>query len=126
QVVAAHARLSGQARGDDDDVRARRVRVVVAAGYARVVTDDRRGFGHVQALALRQALHDVDQDDIGQPRFGDSLGSGGPDVTRSDDGDLVSTHANRSLLFHGGDPNILGLVRTLPGPPAPNLTCDRG
>ena len=31
QVVAAHARLAGQAGGDDDDVRAGRVGVVVRA-----------------------------------------------------------------------------------------------
>ena len=73
QVVAAHARLARQAGGDDDDVRAGRVGVVVRAGDRHVVADDRRRLGQVERLALGQALDDVDQHDVGERALGDAL-----------------------------------------------------
>jgi hypothetical protein len=57
------------------------------------VPDDRRRLGKVQALALRQAFDDVDEDDVSDPRFGDPLRGRGADVAGADDGDLVSGHA---------------------------------
>ena len=36
QIVAAHARLAGNARGDDDDIGVSRRRVVVGAGHAHI------------------------------------------------------------------------------------------
>ena len=104
QVVAAHPGLAGEARGDDDDVRARRVRVVVRPDDARVVPDDRRRLGQVEPLALRQPLDDVDEDDVGEPRLGNSLGSRGADVAGADDGDLVAGHAGGAPFgsFRGG------------------------
>jgi hypothetical protein len=92
QVVAAHARLAGEARRDDHDVRAGRIRVVVRAGHARVVADDGGCLGEVEALALRQALHDVDEHDIGESRLGDPLGGRGTDIAGADDGNLVTRH----------------------------------
>ena len=92
QVVAAHPRLAGEAGGHDDDVRARRVGVVVRADDPGVVADDRRGLGEVEALALRQALDDVDEHDVGQAGLGDALGGRGADVAGADDGDLVAGH----------------------------------
>ena len=83
----------GDARRDDDDVRAGRVRVVVGAGDARVVADDRGRLGEVEPLALRQALDDVDQDDVGQAGLGDPLRGRGADVPGADDGDLAAGHA---------------------------------
>ena len=75
QVVAAHARLAGEAGGDDDDVRAGGVGVVIGAGDAHVVADDRRRLGQVERFALRQALDDIDQHDVGQGAFGHALGN---------------------------------------------------
>ena len=94
QVVAAHPRLAREAGGDDDDVGAGRVGVVVRAGDPGVVPDDRRRLGEVEALALRQALDDVDEDDVGEARLGDPLGGRGADVAGADDGDLVAGHAD--------------------------------
>ena len=96
QVVAAHARLAGQAGGDHDDVRAGRVGVVVRAGDPGVVADDRGGLGQVEALALRQPLDDVDQDDVGEAGLGDALRGRRADVAGTDDGDLVAGHAGWS------------------------------
>ena len=74
QVVAAHPGLAGEARGHDDDVGARGVGVVVRAHHAGVVADDGRRLGQVEALALGQALDDVDEDDVGQARPRRSVG----------------------------------------------------
>ena len=98
QVVAAHPRLAGEAGGHDDDVRAGGVGVVVRAGDPRIVADDRRGLGEVEALALRQPLDDVDEDDVGQAGLGDALGGRGADVAGADDGDLVAGHGLWRLL----------------------------
>ncbi len=92
QVVAAHARLAGQAGGDDDDVGAGRVGVVVGARDRAVVAHDRRRLGQVERLALGQPLDDVDQDDVGQASLGDALGGGRADVAGADDGDLGTGH----------------------------------
>ena len=98
QVVPAHPRLAGQARGHDDDVGAGGVGVVVRADDPGVVADDRRRLGEVEALALRQPLDDVDEDDVGQPGLGDALGGRGADVAGADDGDLVAGHGVGCLL----------------------------
>ena len=93
QVVAAHPGLAGQAGGDDDDVRAGGVGVVVRAGDPGVVADDRGRLGEIEALALRQPLDDVDEDDVGQAGLGDPLRGRGADIAGADDGDLVAGHA---------------------------------
>ena len=105
EVVAAHARLAGQARGHDDDLAAGRVRVVVRAGHLGVVADDRGGLGEVERLALRQPLDDVDEDDVGEAGLDDPLGRGGADVAGADDGDLAALDG-----LHGGSSALrLGL-----------------
>ena len=98
QVVAAHARLARQAGGDHDDVGAGRVRVVVGAHDPHVVAHDRRRLRHVQRLALGQALDDVDEDDVREPRLSDALRGGRADVAGADDGDLGMGHGTWRLL----------------------------
>ena len=52
QVVATHARLAGNAGGDDDHVAVGRVGVVARADNIAVETHDRRGFHQIQGLAF--------------------------------------------------------------------------
>ena len=92
QVVAAHPRLPGEAGRDDDDVAARGVGIVVRAEDPGVVAHDRGRLGEIETLALRQALDDVDQDDVREAGLGDPLGGGRADVPGADDGDLVAGH----------------------------------
>jgi malate/lactate dehydrogenase len=92
EVVAAHPWLTSEAGGHDHDVAAGRVGIVVRAQDARVVADDRSRLRQVEALALREALDDVDEDDVGEPGFGDPLRGRGADVAGADDGDLVAGH----------------------------------
>ena len=52
--------------------------------------DHGRGLGKVEALALRQPLDDVDEDDVGDARLRDALGGRRADVAGADDRDLVA------------------------------------
>ena len=69
-----------------------RLGVVVGPDHPAVVADDGRRLGQVQALALGQALDDVDEDDVGETGLGDPLGGRRADVAGADDGDLVPGH----------------------------------
>ena len=66
QIVAAHARLAGDAGGDDDDVGAGDVGIIVGALELRVEAFDRAALREIERLALRHALDDVEQDDVAQ------------------------------------------------------------
>ena len=92
--------------GHDDDVGAGRVGVVVRPAHAHVVADDRRGLGEVERLALRQALDDVDEHDVGEPGLRDALGGGGADVPCADDGDERMGHGAGGSSSAGGWPTV--------------------
>ncbi len=92
QVVAGHAGLAGQAGGHDDDVAAGGVGVVVGADDGRAEALDRAHVHHVERLALRQALGDVDHDDVGDLVQQQELGGGRADLSRADDGHLRIGH----------------------------------
>jgi hypothetical protein len=62
QVVAAHAGLARDARGDDHDVGVCCFGVVVRADDVHVALLDRHGFEQVERLALGNALRHVDED----------------------------------------------------------------
>jgi hypothetical protein len=46
------------------------------------VTYNGSRFGKVEPLPLREPLNDVNEDDIGEPRFSDALCSGGANPRR--------------------------------------------
>jgi hypothetical protein len=66
QVIAAHAGLAGNARGDDDDVGVRCGGVVVRANDVDVPFFDGHGFEQVEGFALGYAFNDIDEYDIGK------------------------------------------------------------
>jgi hypothetical protein len=88
QVVAAHAGFAGDAGGDHDDVRAGGVLVVVGADHARIGPLDRARLHHVEPLALRHALDDVDERHVGELAVGDPLSEGRAHVAAADDRNL--------------------------------------
>ena len=59
QIVAAHAGLAGNARGNNHNVGVGRGRVVVGAGDGHVALFDGHGFEQVQCLALGNAFHHI-------------------------------------------------------------------
>ena len=79
---------AGAAGGDDADRRPGGLVVAVRADHVRLVADHGPGLVEVERLALRQALDDVDQHDVGVVALGQPLGGGGADVAGADDGDL--------------------------------------
>jgi len=68
------------------------------------VPDHGRGLGKVEALALRQPLDDVDEDDVGDARLRDALGGRRADIAGADDRDLVAGYdlRNSFALWVGG------------------------
>jgi hypothetical protein len=98
QVVAAHARLARHAGGDDADVGARDVGVVVGALQGHVRAEDGRGLGDVQRLALRGAFGDVEQDHVAQGFARGHVGQGAADHAGADKGDLRASHGCLRLL----------------------------
>ena len=88
EVVARHAGLAGQPGGDHDHVGVGRLVVAVGADDAGVVAVDRPRLREVERLALRDALHDVDQHDVAELLLHRVLRDRGADVARAHYGDL--------------------------------------
>ena len=64
QIIAAHARLTRDASGDDDDVCACDIGIIIGAGYCGVKTFNRATLRQVKSLALRHAFNNVKKDDV--------------------------------------------------------------
>ena len=92
QVVAAHARLARHAGGDDADVGAGDVGVVVGALQGHVLAEHGRGFGDVERLTLRGAFGDIEQDHVAQLFASGDVGQGAADHAGADKGDLRASH----------------------------------
>ena len=92
QIVAAHSRLAGDAGGDDDDVGALDVGIVVRALEGDVEALDRAALGEVERLALGDALDDVEQDDVAQLLRRREMSQRAADIAGTDQRDLVTSH----------------------------------
>ena len=66
QIVAAHPWLARNAGGDDHDIGARDVGIIVGAHDGRVISLDRRALDDVERLTLRHALDDIDEKDVAE------------------------------------------------------------
>ena len=58
---------------------------------------DRRGFGEVERLALRDAFDDVEQHDVAQFLQADEVGERAADLAGADQRNLVTRHDGESL-----------------------------
>src|SRR5690606_22768038 len=92
KVVAAHARLAGHAGGDDANISAFNGRVVVGADEVCVKAINRGGLGDVEALALRGAFGNVEQNNVAEFLEADHMGEGAADHARADEGNFVASH----------------------------------
>ena len=106
QIVAAHARLAGDAGGDDAHVGAGDVGIIGAALQRRVEIVDRPGLRDVERLALGNALGDVEQDDVAQLAHRGEVGEGAADHPGADQRDLLASHGAVAfpLIAFGGAP----------------------
>ena len=92
KVIAAHAGFARHACGDDADIGACDVGIVVRALEFGIEPLGRAAFGDVECFALRRALGDVEQDDIPQFLERDEVGECATDLTGADQRDLGSGH----------------------------------
>ena len=67
-----------------------------------VVTNDRSRLGKVEPLPLWKPLNDVNQNDIGEPRFSDALCSCGANVPCANNGDLATLNLGHEPSSFGG------------------------
>ena len=114
QVVAAHARFARYAGGHDDDVGPGDRFVAVDALIGGVHTLDRGQFGDIQALALGNALDDVEQNHVAQLLEADQVGQRSADVPGADECDFAACHKERLPVdaFAGCEPRLTRLVGT--------------
>src|SRR6185369_17088374 len=104
-IVTAHARLAGEPGGDDRDVGIRGGLVLVRTGNADIVALYRTGLEQIKPLALRNTLHNVHEDDIGEFLVGNAHGAIGADVPGTHNCDFLSQ--NRLLYMLGDYPPII-------------------
>jgi hypothetical protein len=100
EVVAAHAGLAGDAGGDDADVGAGDVGIIVGAGQLDIIALDRAGLGEIERLALRDSFRHVDHDDVAHFADGGEVGQGSADHAGADQRDFLTSHgAAPAFLF---------------------------
>ena len=92
QIVAAHAGLARHARGDDHDISAGDVGIVVRTGDCSVEAFDRAALAEVERLALRNALGHVEENDVAKALQCREVGERAADVAGADEGDLLAGH----------------------------------
>src|SRR5690606_12689470 len=91
-------RLAGDAGGDDADVRAFDGGVVARTRQRGIEAFNRRGLGDVEALALRNAVGDVEEDDVAQLLQAGQMRQRATDHSRTNKCDLLAGHASFLLL----------------------------
>src|SRR6266542_1637617 len=93
EVVAAHAGLAGDARSHDANVRVLDDRVVgrSATRHVHVELEDAPGLLQVERLALRDALHDVHEDDVAEVPLAAQERHRAADLPGADERDLLAS-----------------------------------
>ena len=103
QIVAAHARLAGDTSGDDDHICAGDIGIIVRALEVHIKAFDRRALGQIERLALRHAIHHVEQHDIAQGALRREVSQRAADVAGADQGDFLASHGGLRLNEHLND-----------------------
>ena len=101
EIIAAHAGLARNAGGDDADTRALDRLVGIGAGHLEVVPVDRRRLHEVEALALWNALGDVEQHHVAKVLETDKVCQGAADLACADQCNLVTRHVGRASDWSG-------------------------
>jgi hypothetical protein len=98
QIVAAHPGLARHSGGDDADVRSSDVGIILGSGKDGVEALDGPRLGEVERLALRDALGDVDEDDVAHFADRREVGQCAADHSGADERDLRASHRGCSSL----------------------------
>src|SRR5262249_58517960 len=101
QVLAAHPGLSGDARGDDQEIRTSEVFPVDRADHPAIVTIHGGELVDVQRLALDQALHlgNVEENHIAKPFLNCEQSEVAADLPAADETDLLFHFSLWKLLI---------------------------
>ena len=92
QVVAAHAGLAGNTGSDDADVGTFDRSVVAGTRQRGIEAFDRRGLGDIEALALRDTVGNVEEDDVAQLLQAGEMRQRATDHARTNKCDLLAGH----------------------------------
>ena len=68
---------------------------------------DRRRLREVERLALRDALHDVEQDDVAELLEADQMSERAADLACADQSNFVTRHDENSLHWSKARPQVL-------------------
>ena len=82
QIVTAHARFPSYTGRDDDNIGIRGLLITVCSNQSRVITIDRRGFGQIQSLALRNTIDNIDENYVAELLICKQLRSAGAYANR--------------------------------------------
>ena len=97
QVVAAHAGLARHAGGDDADVGAFDGFVLLVPVNLASKSLTGEDCGDIERLALRDAFHDVEQDDVAELLEANEVGQRAADLAGADQRNLVTRHGGKTL-----------------------------
>ena len=92
KVIPAHARFSGNAGCDDDNVRAGNVPIIGCARKGSVKAVNWRGLRDVQGFALGHAFHDVKEDDVAEIFQAGQVSKCAPDIAGTDKYNFFTRH----------------------------------
>ena len=120
EVVAAHAGLARDARGDDDDIGACDGRIVARAGEPRVEALDWARLREIKRLSLRNAVDDVEEDDVAELLHRGKMRQRAADLAGSDQSNFPARHGSfRSFSVKPlGQPHV-----TMPRGPGGSRAC---
>src|SRR5206468_1778923 len=90
KIIPAHPGFPRNARGNDDDIRAGRVLIVVGPDNVAVIAFDGTRLEHIQRLSLRDTLEDVDHYHVRQLAIYQPLSQCRSHISGSYDGHLLS------------------------------------
>ena len=101
EVVAAHAGLAGDTGGDDHHIGVFDIGVFVGALESRREAFDRRRLRKIERFALRDAVHDVEEDDFAKFPDTSQVSKRAANLASTDQCNLITRHnfPSRFLRF---------------------------
>ena len=96
QIITAHAGFAGHTSGNDTDVSACNISIILRAGQGRIEFGRGARFSDIERFAFRRALCDVEQNDVAQLFQCCKMRKCAADLPRADKRDFGSGHSGIS------------------------------
>src|SRR5262245_13293108 len=104
QIVAAHAGLARHARGDDAYIGTFDPIIAIGPDKPGIEIIDGRGFCDIEGLALRDALHDVEEHDVPKLFQSNEVSQRAANLAGADQRNLVTRHDGKTLDLRSRGP----------------------